>query len=69
MSDQLIRNHVEMITRKGFLAAACFSSLGGVIGMQLLHHKTQHWYFKVFFPVLLILQIAALAVGAYFLFR
>ena len=52
-----------------FLATALFGGLGGVIGMQLLHHKTKHWYFKVFFPVLLILQIAALAVGAYFLFR
>ena len=52
-----------------FLATACFGGLGGVLGMQLLRHKTQHWYFKVFFPLLLILQIAALAVGAYFLFR
>ena len=52
-----------------FLATACFGGLGGVLGMQLLRHKTQHWYFRVFFPVLLILQIAALAVGAYFLFR
>ena len=52
-----------------FLATACFGGLGGVLGMQLLRHKTKHWYFKVFFPVLLILQIAALAVGANFLFR
>ena len=52
-----------------FLATACFGGLGGVLGMQLLRHKTQHWYFKVFFPLLLILQIAALAVGANFLFR
>ena len=52
-----------------FLATALFGGLGGVLGMQLLRHKTRHWYFKVFFPVLLILQIVALAVGAYFLFR
>lgn len=52
-----------------FLVTACFGGLGGVLGMQLLRHKTQHWYFKVFFPVLLILQIVALAVGAYFLLR
>ena len=43
---------------------ACFGGLGGVLGMKVFHHKTQHWYFKVFFPVLLILQIAVLAVGA-----
>ena len=52
-----------------FLATACFGGLGGVLGMQLLRHKTQHWYFKVFFPVLLIQQIIALAVGVYFLLR
>ena len=52
-----------------FLATACYGGLGSVLGMQLLRHKTQHWYFKVFFPMLLILQIAALAVGVYFLFR
>ena len=43
---------------------ACFGGLGGVLGMKVFHHKTQHWYFKVFFPVLLIVQIAVLAVGA-----
>ena len=26
-----------------FLATACFGGLGGVLGMQLLRHKTQHW--------------------------
>lgn len=52
-----------------FLAAALFGGLGGVLGMQVLRHKTKHWYFQVFFPLLLILQIVLLAVGAYFLFR
>jgi uncharacterized membrane protein YsdA (DUF1294 family) len=40
-----------------------------VLGMKVFHHKTQHWYFKVFFPVLLIVQIALLVVGAYLLMR
>ena len=58
------------VSEKGlFLAAACFGALGGVLGMQLLRHKTQHWYFRVFFPVMLAAQAAVLAVGAYFLFR
>ena len=43
-----------------FLATACFGGLGGVLGMTLCRHKTKHWYFKVFFPVLLILQIVIL---------
>ena len=52
-----------------FLAAACFGGLGGVLGMKLLRHKTKHWYFQVFFPVLLALQIGLLAAGAYLLTR
>ena len=51
-----------------FIATACFGGLGGVLGMQLLRHKTQHWYFKLFFPIFLALQVIILALGAYFLF-
>ena len=51
-----------------FIATACFGGLGGVLGMQLLRHKTKHWYFALFFPLMLVVQIAILAVGAYFLF-
>ena len=52
-----------------FLTTACFGGLGGVLGMRVFHHKTQHWYFKVFFPVLLVVQIVLLAAGAYWLYR
>lgn len=52
-----------------FLAAACFGALGGVLGMRVFRHKTQHWYFRVFFPALLIVQIMLLGLGAYLLFR
>ena len=52
-----------------FLATACFGGLGGVLGMKVFHHKTKHWYFRVFFPVLLALQIIALAAGAYLLMK
>ncbi len=46
-----------------FLSTACFGGLGGVMGMFLCRHKTKHWYFRVFFPVLLAVQIAALVVA------
>lgn len=46
-----------------FLAAACFGALGGVLGMQLCRHKTKHWHFRVFFPLMLAAQIALLAWG------
>ena len=52
-----------------FLVTACFGGLGGVLGMKAFHHKTQHWYFRVFFPVLLVVQIVALGAGAYWLMR
>ena len=39
-----------------FLSAGCFGALGGVLGMFLCHHKTRHWYFRVFFPLMLIVQ-------------
>ena len=45
------------------IATACFGGLGGMLGMVLCRHKTKHWYFKVFFPLLLAAQIVLLAVG------
>jgi len=58
------------VPEKGlFLMTACFGGLGGMLGMKVFHHKTRHWYFKVFFPVLLVVQIVLLAVGAYLLVR
>lgn len=55
--------------RRLFLVTACFGGLGGVLGMKVFHHKTQHWYFRVFYPVLLALQVVLLAAGANFLFK
>lgn len=52
-----------------FLVTALFGGLGGVLGMKVFHHKTQHWYFRVFFPVLLVIQIVALAARVYLLVR
>ncbi len=52
-----------------FLATACFGGLGGVLGMLLCRHKTKHWYFRVFFPLMLAAQIALLAVGYFLLLK
>ena len=43
-----------------FLFAALGGALGGTLGMRLFHHKTLHWYFRWGYPLLLILQLAAL---------
>ena len=43
-----------------FLSAIVFGALGGTLGMFVFHHKTKHWYFRVFFPLLLVLQAGIL---------
>ncbi len=43
-----------------FLAAGCFGALGGTLGMFLCRHKTKHWYFRLFFPLMLAAQLALL---------
>lgn len=47
-----------------FLAAGCFGALGGVLGMYVYRHKTKHWYFRIFFPLMLTAQIAILVLIA-----
>lgn len=43
-----------------FIFTGLFGGLGGVLGMTLMHHKTKHWYFALFFPLMLIAQIVIL---------
>lgn len=43
-----------------FLLAALGGSLGGCLAMRLFHHKTRHRSFAVGFPLLLVVQVAAL---------
>ena len=44
-----------------FISAACFGAIGGTLAMHLFRHKTQHWYFKVFFPLMMLAQIIIIA--------
>ena len=41
-----------------FLLALLGGAPGGTAGMYLFHHKTKHWYFALFFPLLALLQTA-----------
>ena len=43
-----------------FLVAALFGALGGTAAMWLFRHKTKHWYFKLFFPLMLVIQMAVI---------
>ncbi len=40
-----------------FLIAILGGSIGSNAGMQICRHKTKHWYFVVFMPLILIAQI------------
>ena len=44
-----------------FLVTALLGGLGGTLGMTFFRHKTKHWYFKLGFPALLVIQIVLLA--------
>ena len=43
-----------------FLSAALFGALGGTLGMFVFRHKTKHWYFRLFFPLMLVAQAGIL---------
>ncbi len=43
-----------------FLPAVLGGGIGGTAGMFYFRHKTKHWYFRIFFPLLAILQLAGL---------
>lgn len=46
-----------------FLIAILGGSIGSNAGMQVCRHKTKHWYFVVFMPLILIAQIALVIVA------
>lgn len=50
-----------------FAFAILFGGVGTTLGMCVFRHKTKHWYFAVFFPILALVDIALYAVGMYFL--
>ena len=41
-------------------AVFLFGAFGGTLGMFVFRHKTKHWYFRVFFPLMMVLQAAVL---------
>lgn len=43
-----------------FLVALLGGALGTTLGMRWFRHKTQHWYFKYGFPLILIAEAALL---------
>lgn len=46
-----------------FLAALFGGAAGAFLAMQICHHKTRKWKFRVGIPVILIFQVILLAYG------
>ncbi len=57
---QARRNGRRVSEKTLFLAAGLFGAFGGTLGMFLFRHKTKHWYFRVFFPLMMLLQAGVL---------
>ena len=50
------RNQYRISEKTLWMTAILGGAIGGVIGMQLFRHKTKHWYFQLFFPLMLVVQ-------------
>ena len=53
------KNAWRIKERTLFFIALLGGSIGSNIGMYTFHHKTKHWYFVVFMPLILLAQVAA----------
>ena len=58
------KNKDRVSEGKLFLLAVLGGALGAWGGMYFFRHKTKHWYFVVFMPLILFVQIG---VGVYLL--
>lgn len=45
-----------------FLYVILGGGIGGTLGMTMFRHKTKHWYFKLFFPLITIAEYAVIAI-------
>lgn len=41
-----------------FIPVLLGGGVGGILGMRTFRHKTKHWYFRLGFPAILILELA-----------
>ncbi|WP_081667104.1 MULTISPECIES: DUF1294 domain-containing protein [unclassified Butyrivibrio] len=44
-----------------FILSVIGGSIGSIAGMFIFRHKTKHWYFLVFLPLILLIQIGLCA--------
>ena len=58
--SRAIRHKRRIPERTLFAFAILFGSVGGTLGMYVFRHKTKHWYFQVFFPLLIVVHTVIL---------
>ena len=56
-----IKNAFRVPEATLFSIAFVGGSIGAILGMLIFRHKTRHWYFKIGLPVILLFQIAIIA--------
>ena len=47
-----------------FITALLGGSIGSVAGMLVFHHKTNHWYFQAFMPLIALMYLTGALVWA-----
>ncbi len=47
-----------------FITALLGGSIGSTAGMLIFHHKTNHWYFQVFMPLIALAQFVSVLIWA-----
>lgn len=55
--NRAIQNARRIPEKVFFLLSALGGSAGCMAGMYVFHHKTRHWYFVLFIPLILAAQI------------
>ena len=54
-----IRQQWRIPEKTFFIVSGILGSAGTLAGMYVFHHKTKHWYFVVFIPAILAVQLIA----------
>lgn len=52
-----IKKRSRISERTLFAVALIGGAVGMYIGMLIVRHKTRHWYFMVFIPIIIVLQM------------
>ena len=52
-----LENRFRISEKTLFVISLLGGSLGTFVGMHVFHHKTKHWYFRVFMPLIMMVHV------------